>query len=70
MAVEVIESDKGDVFICNTTDVAFGPVMECYTGEDFLAWLTDQGIDPRDMSTDELRPIYDLWKEREESSND
>jgi len=59
MAVEIFadRDGKGEVFVCNTTDLAFGPIMEDGTAELFMEWLD---IDPREV--EEILPkLYDKW---------
>lgn len=58
MGVEVLKGEQGDVFICNTTDTAFGPLMENETGEEFLESLSD---DPRVYDPETLSVIYAEW---------
>ena len=74
MSVEIVTNDTtADVFVCNTTERAFGPVMEVGTAEAFMEWLTD---DPRAYMPDKLDELYETWynevymKEGEEESED
>ena len=60
MGVEIISNHRADVFICNTSDVAFGPVMTPGTAEDFQEWLQ---VDPRRYDTDELCHKYNEFLE-------
>lgn len=58
MSVEIVSDDNADVFICNTTEMAFGPVMEAGAGEFFVEWLID---DPRTYEQEMLKQLYDEW---------
>jgi hypothetical protein len=58
MAWEILEGEQGEVFICNTTDIAFGPIMEVGTAQDFADWLED---DPRIFTTPDLADKYHSW---------
>lgn len=61
MGWEIISSDRGAVFICNTTDIAFGPIMYNEDeAEDFAKWL---GKDPRTFTNDELSDLYNKFTE-------
>ena len=63
MAVEILMHEDGrQVLICNTTDVAFGPVFqEDESAQDFLDWLP---FDARTYySGTELHGKYGEWKE-------
>lgn len=56
MSVQILtEMSKGSVFVCTTSDTAFGPLMQAGTAEEFLEWLN---ADPREYSTDELCDRY------------
>lgn len=59
MGVTVIESIEGDCFACTTTDRAFGPLMDGYTGRSFLEWLD---LDPRSVDPDDLAVSYYNWR--------
>lgn len=67
------ENNYGDIFVDTVTDTAFGPVMEQYTGEEFLQWLV---ADPRAMKHDDLVSMYTHWyenvmgKEEEETQDE
>jgi hypothetical protein len=58
VSVEIVSDDNADVFICTTTETAFGPAMETGSGEFFLEWLTD---DPRSYGIDRLKELYNTW---------
>ena len=58
MACEILTNrdDERSVFICNTSDVAFGPVFSCSSeAETFMEWLTE---DPRSYPLDKLMAFH------------
>lgn len=63
MAVEILVDDSSgrQVLICNTTDVAFGPVFNSdELANEFLEWLKK---DPRDLTQMELSHKVGEWRE-------
>lgn len=62
MAVEILMHEDGrQVLICNTTDIAFGPVFqEDESAQDFLNWLNSS---PRVLTESELLQKYGEWRE-------
>lgn len=48
-----------EVFFCNTTEWAFGPLMQEDEGEAFMEWLPK---DPRKYEDEELSQKYAEWK--------
>lgn len=74
MAVEIVElrtrhggpRDGQAVMVCNTSETAFGPVLESVeAGRAFVKWLL---LDPRRYDANELTNRYHEWRvEREET---
>ena len=61
MSVEIISNGTNSVMICNTADVAFGPVFyEDEDAEQFLEWLSP---DPRTLSDHDLAAKVTEWRE-------
>jgi hypothetical protein len=72
MGVEIIHSENADgfcraVFICTTSDSAFGPVMRSYDeADEFLQWLP---LDPRRYAPGTLDSLYmDYRKDSSETA--
>ena len=60
MGVEIISNGRNSVMICNTVDVAFGPVFyEDEDAEQFLEWLL---VDPRTLSDRDLSAQVGEWR--------
>lgn len=63
MGLQIIIDDSTGIqaFMCNTTDVAFGPVFQSdESAEEFLDWL---GTDPRGLEDAELSSKVNEWRE-------
>lgn len=55
MGIDIFRSKYGgEVFVCNTSDTAFGPVMDG-DAKEFLEWITE---DPRKYGEKELIQLY------------
>lgn len=53
MAVEILPTEEGGIFLCNTSMVVFGPVMDSMKeAEEFKDWLEK---DPRKYDDGELK---------------
>jgi hypothetical protein len=78
MAVEILTDGRREVFFCNTSDHAFGPVLEAGEGERFLEWLRGNvetihwavavpnrgdGTDPLDYSVAALERVVRFWRD-------
>ena len=73
MAVEIYVNKYGRtpqcVFVCNTSDEAFGPIMDGTYDEiaGFLSWLgRELGEDPRELDNREIDYYYDEYFNQEE----
>lgn len=65
MSVNILHDTfkQKECFFCTTDDRAFGPIMDAGEGEDFVTWLA---VDPRSVSDEKLRSLYDEWVRTQE----